>query len=1197
TLASKLTTYQDNVDGLRAKAGEIKRRVSQRDKDLVEEKIKISEKKYNELRGHVERLQQGYQTLKTDLGEVRDKVDQYLTWLNGKEEEILRTKPEGYNVEEAERKLERMNLTCTEMENRQPVMENISQMVDGILQELTPHDRVDIEQVIRKLQQEHERVYELAVEQRNKLKESLNEREIFLVGFERIKLWLDNREKKANKMEKMRLSSSEVEKQAEKVKNLMTEIINYQPNIQQLLERSETLKTECVPEIAAELEEKCTGMQNRYEMLKNHIQKVHERLRDSVLTRKTHESEVQKVERWCKETEIKIAIEPSLDCATEILQDQYQEYEILSNTAHLFRSLVKEISDRALTLLPDLHERDVHILQQQTQSLENKQDRLSTVINERLRALEEAIETRSQVTENIQEAADWLAQIQQDLRDIPRAIGHSVEDAEDNLKKYEAIAERIANYQPTIAQLNQAVERLRNAGQKSDADEILQLTSTYEMLSDQVAQHCKKSQQAVASRQDLHDGLHEMENLIKECEDEIDGLIESGDSVPVKTVKLKAVVSKVQNASPAVFKLGDKAQQIGIEGTAENAHEIKEKVQAIRAQLDGVKKIAGRKAKQCETIQRNRDNFEATVNETMSWLEQKEQTLASCTYLDLEPEKVTEALKRHQALSRDALDRLDALKIKAQVEQEHFSEMEEPLSPTLNKKLEQIHNLEETIKETISKKEQYITEAKADRMQLEASMKQISDWIHGAEELLDSGYEGLDYDTLNDTLSEYRDYFSEASMCQDEMDQVMELSERILSTLDVNDKETLRQSLINTNQKLAEIVAASHRKQQLLESRTEDWKDYQLMIEEVSHELQTLMTDWRKVDGVSIVSPAEIKTQLADTKDFIEKVQHLRPIVSELNEKAVELDKDASSSSHATITQMLESINSQFKTLVSQTENNLMTLQDLDVQYEDFHTLLQSADLTLCEAEQSLSQVADVSQAGYSPQLMTSLAQTKTTHELLEVAEPKIKAMRKCGQILEKSLPTAEAKVHVQEVLMAKLEKFERIQDKVKEHQEILQEEIEDREGFNTEADHMLKWLHGIEAELQQLHGAMEVSDVMERIDKLRLAEQEIVIRMEQMRHLAQLQETKYKTLGKPLPEEIREQMAQLTELESHVTTLMKDKEEELLHLRDDRRDFDTNLKVITTWLKEAELQLQERISDIPESIYRHEHLQSLQSS
>ena len=32
----------------------------------------------------------------------------------------------------------------------------------------------------------------------------------------------------------------------------------------------------------------------------------------------------------------------------------------------------------------------------------------------------------------------------------------------------------------------------------------------------------------------------------------------------------------------------------------------------------------------------------------------------------------------------------------------------------------------------------------------------MHEWIHGAEDMLDSGYEGLDYDTLNDTISEHK---------------------------------------------------------------------------------------------------------------------------------------------------------------------------------------------------------------------------------------------------------------------------------------------------------------------------------------------------------------------------------------------------------------------------------------------------------
>jgi uncharacterized protein Yka (UPF0111/DUF47 family) len=51
-----------------------------------------------------------------------------------------------------------------------------------------------------------------------------------------------------------------------------------------------------------------------------------------------------------------------------------------------------------------------------------------------------------------------------------------------------------------IAQLNQAVERLRSNEQNMEADEILQLTSQYEMAVDKVEQESMKCKQAVALR-------------------------------------------------------------------------------------------------------------------------------------------------------------------------------------------------------------------------------------------------------------------------------------------------------------------------------------------------------------------------------------------------------------------------------------------------------------------------------------------------------------------------------------------------------------------------------------------------------------------------------------------------------------------------------------------------------------------------
>lgn len=157
----------------------------------------------------------------------------------------------------------------------------------------------------------------------------------------------------------------------------------------------------------------------------------------------------------------------------------------------------------------------------------------------RLAILESAIATRSQVNDEIEAAQEMLVSIHDNLRQANKPMGVSVEDAENALKAYEAIGEKMAAYQPSIAQLNQAVERIRNTGQNSEADEILQLTAQYELLEDQVEQQCRKCQQAIALRQQYADQKAAVQTMAAEYEQEIKAIDEQSLPLPVKVEKLK----------------------------------------------------------------------------------------------------------------------------------------------------------------------------------------------------------------------------------------------------------------------------------------------------------------------------------------------------------------------------------------------------------------------------------------------------------------------------------------------------------------------------------------------------------------------------------------------------------------------------------------------------------------------------------
>lgn len=107
---------------------------------------------------------------------------------------------------------------CSKLENRQFTLDTVNKKVEAVLADLTPKDREEMEQSIKSLSTEHNRVYSIAVEQKNMLTEALNAREVFQVGLDRVNLWLDDREMKISKLEKHKLTANDVEKQMEKAK-------------------------------------------------------------------------------------------------------------------------------------------------------------------------------------------------------------------------------------------------------------------------------------------------------------------------------------------------------------------------------------------------------------------------------------------------------------------------------------------------------------------------------------------------------------------------------------------------------------------------------------------------------------------------------------------------------------------------------------------------------------------------------------------------------------------------------------------------------------------------------------------------------------------------------------------------------------------------------------------------------------------
>ena len=107
------------------------------------------------------------------------------------------------------------------------------------------------------------------------------------------------------------------------------------------------------------------------------------------------------------------------------------------------------------------------------------------------------------------------------------------------LPSIQDLEKSLAEYQPTIAELNSRVEPLRAEGQISQAEDILRLTSQYELLIDRVA-GCRSSRQAALAVRQQHEGqLAKIQKALEDGRKELESVTDMGVTVPERLQKYK----------------------------------------------------------------------------------------------------------------------------------------------------------------------------------------------------------------------------------------------------------------------------------------------------------------------------------------------------------------------------------------------------------------------------------------------------------------------------------------------------------------------------------------------------------------------------------------------------------------------------------------------------------------------------------
>ncbi|GFR84706.1 nesprin-1-like [Elysia marginata] len=700
----------------------------------------------------------------------------------------------------------------------------------------------------------------------------------------------------------------------------------------------------------------------------------------------------------------------------------------------------------------------------------------SDLVKSSTEALQSKLASQTEAQGQITQCDNFLQAVQGELKKASRPIGFDKADAELMQAVFQSLEEKLSSYAPTMNQLREMREKLTEAGHVSLTDDITRLSDLQQSLVDQVKANLDTCVAAVSQRQAFGQLLEAQERLVSECE--ASSAQAGKQSVDERLQLYKSVLDKLQQLEPDLPITAEKAAHIGTQGTPDDVATATATVEKLATKLHAQKANVQTHLAQCEAMQRERVGFESSINTLMSWLEEKESALASCRELQLDSAKVKPLIAKHKATSAEAQEKIKTIKDQALAERSRYEAMSETLPTDVNDRLQQIEALEESIKSAITKKEKYLDDALCDRQQLENSMAQVTDWLRGASEMLDSGVSGLDYDTLEGTLSEFTDYFTEASLCQDELEQVSELSERLMPTLDSNDAATLEQTLSGVQRKYANVMSGSHSRQGHLEQKLQQWNNFQEKLASVNDRLDTLEGEWQEVDHSADASPDAVHSHLELVKTFMEHAETSRPMVDSLNQVARDLERAGSQESGTAIARLVQAVNDRWDALTGQVEARAATLEEITGQWGDFTSMLAAVHTVVHESETRLAIVS-----------------------------------------------------------------------------------VDD----------------------------VTVTQLCHQLDDLKMAQAELKHRMDGVTDLVTSLESLYGAGGRELPKEVTENVTEVRSLGRQLEEALREDEEKLSTLRADRAEFRKLLSSVSTWLRRADEQLQDRLTPLPQAREDHQ--------
>ncbi|XP_018416047.1 PREDICTED: dystonin isoform X2 [Nanorana parkeri] len=1065
---------------------------SREEKEMVQEKLDISQTRYMEIQERSSRRSDLLQQAHCNAQIFGDDEVELMNWLTEVLDKLSKLSVQDYTTDVLTRQHTELLLLQEDIVLRK---QNVDQAIQNgleLLKQTTGDEVVIIQEKLDGIKSRYSEIANLSSNVSKVLEQALTLATQFHSTHEELSQWLDKVEIELKNYDLQSDKPEELNTIQQRKKELQSEAKTNKAVLDSLNEVSSAL-LELVPwRVRGGLDRMVTEDNERYRLVNDTLTQMVEEIDAARLRSQQFEQAVGAEKTWIEETKKKIMALGHIRLEQDQTTAQLQVQKGFTMEILRHKDVIDELVTSGDEILSSFSDEDKQTMANKVRRLQKSYEDICHLNADRNLQLERAVSLVNQFWETYEELWPWLMETETAISELPTP-GLNYDTLKQQQEDIRQLRELIAEHKPHIDKMNKTGPQLLELSPEEGffiQEKYVTADSLYSDIKEVVKKRAIDLDEAFSQSSQFHDKIDPMLESLQRIAERL----RQPPSISAECEKIREQISENKNVSVELEKLQPVYEALRMRGEEMiarsegadkdiSAKAVQDKLDQMVFIWEDIQALTEEREAQLLDVLELAEKFWCDHIALLATIKDTQEFIRDLDEPGVDPSVVKQQQEAAESIKEEIDGLQEELDLVFSLGSELISGCGEPDKPVVNKSIDELNSAWDMLNKTWKERVEKLNEAMQAAVKYQDGLQALFDWVDIATGRMSTMSPiGTDLDTVKQQTAELKQFKTEAYQQQIEMERLNHQKELLQKKVtDENDKQAVEDSFKELKYVWQTLEDKIINRQHKLEAALLALGPFQHALDELltwmTH-TEGLLNEQKPIGG----DPKTIEIELAKHHVLQNDVLAHQSSVKTVQKAGNDLIESSAGEEARSLHSRLEALSHRWQNVLDKTAQRRKQLDNALFQAQGFHSEIEEMHQWLTETERHLLASKPV---GGLPE--TAREQLNTHLELCGAFEANEKVyksiMLKSQQMLQKSADDPEANMD-QDINNLK-EKWESVETKVSEQKTKLEEALNVATGFHNSLQDFINWLTQAEQTLTMASPASLVLDtVLFQIDE-----------------------------------------------------------------------------------------------------------------